>query len=371
MDLVGIDRPLSQETYGLLADKFQLDRSQIAIGTSHTHTGPVVGQNLSALHYRLVSPQQQALIDQNAKKFPVEVVNVVEQAIDRLAPSQLTCGSGAATFAVNRRNNREQDVATSCGRPTRRSIRPRCARVGGARCVGTVVTAVVFEYACHSTVLSFYQRSGDYPGFAQLELKSLHPGCLALFFADCGADQNPLPRRSVELAQHYGRRLCDAVDGVLLTSNMKPVATSLTTNYRKIDLPLDSPPDRAQIERDAQSDNKYVVTRAKMLLEQLGQGVSLSQSYPYPIGTWTLGGDVQFITLGGEVVVDSALRLKSGLSGTKTWVAAYANDVIAYIPSRRVLHEGGCEGGDAMLYYGLPAIWAPAVENAIVDEVHQ
>ena len=152
---------------------------------------------------------------------------------------------------------------------------------------------------------------------------------------------------------------------------MKPVATSLTTNYRKIDLPLDSPPDRAQIERNAQSDNKYVVTRAKMLLEQLDQGVSLSQSYPYPIGTWTLGGDVQFITLGGEVVVDYALRLKSGLSGTKTWVAAYANDVMVYIPSRRVLHEGSYKGGDAMLYYGLPAIWAPAVENAIVDEFHQ
>lgn len=110
LDLVGIDRPLSQEICGLLADKFQLDRSQITIGTSHTHTGPVVGQNLSALHYRLVSPQQQALIDQNAKKLPVEVVNVVEQATDRLAPSQLICGSGAATFAVNRRNNREQDV---------------------------------------------------------------------------------------------------------------------------------------------------------------------------------------------------------------------------------------------------------------------
>ena len=44
---------------------------------------------------------------------------------------------------------------------------------------------------------------------------------------------------------------------------------------------------------------------------------------------------------------------------------------MAYIPSRRVLREGGYEGSGAMIYYGLPTVWAPAVENAIVEEVHR
>ena len=73
--------------------------------------------------------------------------------------------------------------------------------------------------------------------------------------------------------------------------------------------------------------------------------------------------------LGGEVVVDYALRLKVELSGKKTWVAGYANDVMAYIPSRRVLREGGYEGGGSMPLYGLPTIWSPAIENDIIDGV--
>ena len=49
----------------------------------------------------------------------------------------------------------------------------------------------------------------------------------------------------------------------------------------------------------------------------------------------------------------------------------YANDVMAYIPSLRVLKEGGYEGGGAMVYYGLPTVWGPAVEERIVTAVHQ
>jgi hypothetical protein len=83
-----------------------------------------------------------------------------------------------------------------------------------------------------------------------------------------------------------------------------------------------------------------------------------------------MGDDLQFIHLGGEVVVDFALRLKAELGGAKTWVAGFANDVMAYIPSKRVLLEGGYEGATAMVYYGLPTTWGPNVEEAVVAEVH-
>ena len=75
------------------------------------------------------------------------------------------------------------------------------------------------------------------------------------------------------------------------------------------------------------------------------------------------------VTLGGEVVVDFALRLKQEHGDERTWVAGYSNDVMAYIPSRRVLTEGGYEGAGAMVYYGLPSPWAPTVEESIVTAV--
>jgi len=75
---------------------------------------------------------------------------------------------------------------------------------------GGKLEAVLFGYACHPTTLSFQTWCGDYPGFAQLELEASHPGATAMFVNTCGGDQNPLPRRSVELCQRYGQMLAAA-----------------------------------------------------------------------------------------------------------------------------------------------------------------
>ncbi len=103
--------------------------------------------------------------------------------------------------------------------------------------------------------------------------------------------------------------------------------------------------------------------------QMLNQG-EISNTYPYPIAVWKLGREIDFVHLGGEVVVDYALRLKSELNGTRTWVAGYANDVMAYIPSRRVLAEGGYEGGGSNVYYGLPGLWHQESEAKIIKAVH-
>ena len=146
----------------------------------------------------------------------------VAQALARLEPCRVAWGSGRATFATNRRENRpEADV------PQRRTAGHLQGPVDHAVPVLSIhdiagtLKAVLFGYACHATTLSGYQWCGDYPGYAQLELEKKHPGCVALFFAGCGADQNPLPRRSVALAEHYGERLATAVNTVLLTTQMQ------------------------------------------------------------------------------------------------------------------------------------------------------
>jgi neutral ceramidase len=368
LDLVGIERELSLSLCAALKERYALERAQIALCTSHTHTGPVVARNLRPMHYLLLDAAQQKLIDQYADFLEQQVVAVVGQAIERLAPSQLSWGSGTATFAVNRRNNPEAQVPQLREQNALKGPFDHDVPVLAVKSADGRLTAVMFGYACHATVLSFYQWSADYPGFAQIELEKSHPDCVALFWAGCGADQNPLPRRTVELAQDYGKQLATAVDAVL-AKEMSPVSAKLTALYREIDLPLGTLPTRDEIEQDAKSSNKFVAARGKMLLGELDAGRPLKTTYPYPVATWRLGDEIQFVILGGEVVVDYSLRLKTELAGTKTWVAGYANDVMAYIPSRRVLREGGYEGGGAMVYYGLPTAWAPAVEEAIVEEV--
>ncbi len=368
LDLVGIDRELAGRVCRQIAQQHDLKRADIALCTSHTHTGPVVGRNLRAMYWRLDEAQWQQ-VDRYTARLEAQLVELAKRAFAALEPCRLAWTYNTCTVAVNRRNNREAEVPRlrAEGRlvgPVDHDVPVLAVRDGENR-----LRAVVFGYACHATVLDSYLYSGDYPGFAQMEIEKALPGVTALFWAGCGADQNPIPRRRVELAKAYGRRLAQSVLRAL-DATMVPIEGPLRTAYAEIDLPFDKLPTREQIEREAQSSNHYTASRAKLLLEQIDRDGSLSPTYPYPVQLWQLGRQVRFIILGGEVVVDFALRLKREL-GPGTWVAAYANDVMAYIPSRRVLNEGGYEGGGAMVYYGLPTVWAPQVEELIVRKVHE
>lgn len=371
LDLVGIERQLSSAIFEQLQSKYGLARDQVVLNCSHTHSGPVVARNLRPMHfYGLDKAQQQQVLDY-ADKLQANVVTVVGQTLERLAPAKLEWGSGKAGFAVNRRNNKEPEVPAirERGQPLNGPVDHDVPALAIKDAAGKL-SAVAFGYACHSTVLSGYDWSGDYPGFAQIALEKAHPDCIALFWAGCGADQNPLPRRTQELAEKYGNRLATAVDEVL-QQPMQPIEGSIKTSHADIPLALATLPTRDELVAQTNDTNKYIAMRAKMLLEDIDAGQSLTQTYPYPITRWQLGPDVQWYFLGGEVVVDFAIRIKAELSGPKTWVGGYTSDVMAYIPSRRVLTEGGYEGGGAMVYYGLPTVWSEKVEEQIVQEVHR
>ncbi|MBI3865790.1 MAG: neutral/alkaline non-lysosomal ceramidase N-terminal domain-containing protein [Planctomycetia bacterium] len=364
LDLVGIDRDFSQAVCAALKEKYKLERRQVALCTSHTHSGPVVGRVLLSM-YSFDDEQRQLVADYTAD-LENKLVALVGEAIANLSPARIAWSNGHSTIAVNRRNNREPEVPQVREQGLLKGPVDHEVPVLSVRRLDGKLAAIVFGYACHATVVDFYQWSGDYPGFAQIELEKSHPGAVALFFAGCGGDQNPLPRRTVEYAQEYGRSLARSVDAVL-AGVMKRVEGGLVTRYVEVPLALDTLPSRDAIAKQLESTNKYEVSRAKLLLKQIDGGRPLSPTYPYPLQAWFLGPELQWVTLGGEVTVDYSLRLKRELGTGRTWVAAYTNDVMAYIPSRRVLKEGGYEGGGAMLYYGLPTVWSDAVEETIVE----
>jgi hypothetical protein len=365
LDLCGIDRELSDRIRNALLDRGKLGRDGIVLACSHTHSGPVVGTNLLTMYK--IDDAERARITAYARFLEQAVVSVAERALDGLEPAQLSWGVGRCDFAVNRRNNKESDVP---------DLRARLALQGpvdhdvpvlrAARFDGRDV-AIVFGYACHCTVLDAYQFCGDYAGFAQLELESRFPGAQAMFVAGCGADLNPIPRRQLPLAEHYGKDLA-ASTAAALAGAMRPINGPLDANYEEIPLAFDKLPSRNQIAKDISSDNFYVASRAKHLLKKIETRGALDSTYPYPVQVWRLG-DLVWVLLGGEVVVDYSLRLKYNLGSSQTWISAYCNDVMAYIPSLRVLKEGGYEGGGAMVYYGQPAPWSAEVEEKIVEAI--
>jgi hypothetical protein len=239
-----------------------------------------------------------------------------------------------------------------------------------ARDADKQLKAVLFGYACHSTTLSFYQFCGDYSGFAQRYLEEKHPGMTALFMAGCGGDQNPYPRGELDLCKQHGRALANAVEAAFLTYP-RSVRGPLRVALDEVVLEFAAPPSRAQLEKESQSNNKWERQHAEVLLKELEEAGKLRTTYPIPVQVVRFGEDLILAALPGEVVVDYSLRLKAELTEPAVWVAGYSNDVFGYLPSLKVLKEGGYEGGGAMRYTSLPGAFAPSVEKLVVDKVHE
>jgi hypothetical protein len=368
LDLVGIPREVSLAVCAEIKKKHGLPREVVLLNVSHTHSGPVVGSNLRTMYF--LDAEQSARVEEYTKSLQSKIVSLVGDALAALKPARVEWGNGHATFAVNRRNNKEADVPKLREQGMLKGPADHDVPVLAVRDPDGRLKAVAFGYACHATVLPFYQWCGDYPGFAQLAVEKLHPDAVALFWAGCGGDQNPLPRRSVALAEEYGKRLAEAVEAVI-AAPMTPLESRFTAAYEEIPLAFGDLPSRDNLVRDTTAKDKYVAERARLLLKRIEKEGSLSGTYPYPVQTWQFGNSFTWIALGGEVVVDYSLRLKCELGTTATWVAGYSNDVMAYIPSLRVLKEGGYEGGGAMVYYGQPTAWSPRVEESIIRAVHE
>ncbi|HUQ69926.1 MAG TPA: neutral/alkaline non-lysosomal ceramidase N-terminal domain-containing protein [Planctomycetaceae bacterium] len=367
-DTLGISKPIYDEVVQRLGQSHGLTRAQIMLHASHTHCGPVLKSALYDIYP--LDAEQIAKIEKYSAWLTDTIVDTVSAAIKDLQPATLVRGQGSAGFAVNRRNNREPDVPRL--REQGKLLGPvdHSVPVLAVKKPDGSLKAVVFMYACHNTTLSFDQFCGDYAGFAQYALEDRHPGATAMFVLGCGADQNPLPRRTVELCQQYGIQLADAVDAVL-KNPLQPVSPKLQTEIELADLALGALPEKSKMEAMAAAAPNYSQRWAARILKEQAAGATLPTSYPYPIQAWRLGGEQLWIALGGEVVVDYSLKFK-GRYGEGAWVTGYANDVMAYIPSHRVLLEGGYEGQSSMMVYGLPAErWGADVEDRVTAGVER
>jgi len=367
LDVCGITRDVEIPVVKEIEKQTGIPRAAIALSVSHTHCGPVVGENLLSMYP--LTPQELAKTVTYTNVLKTKLAKVAAEAVAALQPAQISWGVGKADFAVNRRENPADQVP---------ALRQKLALKGPVDHDVPVLVAkspdgkpfgILTQYACHCTTLDYDKYSGDYAGYTQIELEKAFPGAVALFAAGCGADANPLPRRDEAMAIKYGKELAVATANVV-NYGLKPLAgDKLAFAFEEIPLKLSKTPTKADLEKELADKNIYIAARAKVLLKKLAETGSLSPTYPYPVQVWKLGTDIDWILLGGEVVADYSLRLKRSNGDSRTWVTAYTNDVCAYIPSLRVLKEGGYEGATSMIYYALPSPWAESVEEDIFASI--
>jgi hypothetical protein len=358
-DLLGFTRDMWQPISEAVEKRYGVSADRLVLNASHTHSGPVTGQ-IGRPSYEL-NAEQADVVHRYTKRVVEQVIELAGRAIERLEPASLSFGQGFAGFAVNRRRvgHREYPGPVDHDVPVLRIQGPD----------GNLL-AVLFGYSCHATVLNDYEINADWPGFAQEAIETAHPSAVAMFVNGCGADQNPLPRRRVELARKYGEILAIAVE-LVLDAEMKPLSGPLRTALDTVDVRFQEPPSRQEFENIAETNKSYEGRHAEQMLETLEQKGKLPASYPYLAQVWRFGDSLTFISLSGEVVADYSLRFRRKYGWEATWVSGYNNDVFAYIPTARIVREGGYEGATSMINYGHPAPFAESVEETIANKVEE
>ncbi|HWI59479.1 MAG TPA: neutral/alkaline non-lysosomal ceramidase N-terminal domain-containing protein [Bacillota bacterium] len=356
-------QPVLQE----LTAKYQLGRGQVAVVSSHTHSAPVLEATLTDMTQP--SAPDRACIQKYSHLLQAKLVEVVGAALLDCQPATLEQGLGRATFAMNRRVYQGDKVVFGDNPDGPVDWDVPVLRIKGTN---GAVRAIVFGYACHGTSVrtgdDWYVVSGEYMAYARQQLEAHQPGAVALFFTGMGADSDPAPRGTLLEAKRHGLELAGAVIGVL-DRPMRPVRGAFKLAYEEVELPLVAPPGREQLEKDAQSQDPAVKGRAESYLKLVNAGQPLPESLKLPLGILRLGDDLSFVLMGGEVVVDYSRRIKRLLGADHPWTIGYAYEVPCYIPSARLIKEGGYETESSLMYYGYYGPFRGGIEMQLLNRL--
>lgn len=345
-----------------IMDRTGLARDQILLNSSHTHTGPSQAE----------SPDKESYLDASlvrdlfyyTERLKKIVVETAVAATADASPAMLFHGTGVAPFVMNRREPSRRGIVLGHNPkgPADRSVPVlKITDLNGN------ITGVVFGTACHLTTIPprDNQLCGDFAGFAQIDLEERHPGAQVMFMQGCGGDAGPYPTGSLELSEQHGLTLANEVDRVLDMKNLSTVSGPLATEYQKLELPLRGEMTIEQIkelEKGPAQWRRWVGSRMRIRHEEKQ---AWPDYYAAPFAVWQFGDSLTLVGLSGEVVVDYVARLSEELGPLDLWISGYCNDVFGYLPSARVLAEGGYEtrglyGGDA---------FSPQVEQVVVAGV--
>ncbi|MEL7587567.1 MAG: neutral/alkaline non-lysosomal ceramidase N-terminal domain-containing protein [Prolixibacteraceae bacterium] len=366
-DLVAFPKVVSDRIRDGLQAKMGLSRAQIILNSSHTHSGPVLSEALTDIYPMDDSQKQQ--VEQYTDWLAGQIVALGQKAQKDAEGVTIYSQNGVVRFQVNRRHNTEKNVTAQTALSGPNDFAVPVLKITDKK---GKIKALAFGYACHPTVLGLYQWSGDYAGFAQIELEKKYRGATALFFQGAGADMNPMPRHTVALAQQFGQELAAAVVRVL-NEEMKALDPELATAYSEIDLELNPAFSKDELERlksMEKTEKGYLAYKSKWaerMLTELDRHGKLPASYPYPVQVWRIG-DQLLTALGGEVLVSYSIQLKRIL-GSGLFVLGYSNDVMTYIPSEDEIRRGGYEVESAPMVYGMPSTWKTGLEEKIIGEV--
>ncbi len=360
IDSIGLPAEITDRILEKLGRLHQLERKQVVLCATHSHTTPHLIGMLENLFAEPLNGAELEACKRYSDGLVDKVIDAVTEAMRQAEPCTLGLAESRFDMAVNRR----QPLPSGLPGPVDPSVR----LMQLTRRDGTPL-AIVFQYACHCTTITpeVNRVSADWAGLAASQLERVRPRCVAMPIIGCGADAKPKKKGSHEVAVQLGKELAQIIDEGL--KGLKPLSGKPQMRFSYVALAFERPKkDRLEAMQESQKPQERFFARS--MLDVWKRKGRIPETYPAPIHLWTFGTSLTWVFLGGEVVSDYQERLKRELGDQeKVWVAAYADDVFSYVASERMRNEGGYEVDGSMLYYNRPGRLESGTEEVIIRRI--
>ena len=373
-DIIGFGPVLSRAIKAEAKDKYGLREADLLLVGSHTHNGPVISERTLVDH-----PDQVRARDAYVDGLRGRILQAIGEALGALAPARLEWARGRGDIGMYRRVAKP-DGTWAFGDNPQGTVDPDLP-VMAVRAPDGRLRALFFTFACHCTSVrngkeGFYKIHPDWAICCSL-LEEKLAGTQVMFVTGCGADIDPAAKGPIGDAEKNGASMVSAVQSVLDGGKFVPVSGPIRTQARRIDLPLETL-DESVVAKMAETGKPAEKKLAADLQQKKLRGGPVS----FPILTWRFGSGPTIVALAGETCVEYALRLKRELGSDQVWPVGYANEVMCYIPSERVLRENGYESGWSLSWgrgvaafqmsgSGWQTPFALGLEDRIVSAVHE
>jgi neutral ceramidase len=363
-DILGFTGEVSEAICGRIAEQTGISRESILLNGSHTHYAPVASPHVAHLY----DESSKSAILRYVERLKSKTLEAAVEALSSMEPARLSWGTGFAPFVANRREFTDAGVKLGFNP---RGLVDRSVPVLRVDDSEGPLRAVFFSAAAHNVTIDNNSLSIDagYAGYAQAYIEREHPGVQAMFMTGCAGDANTYPCGTTELARQHGATLGAEVCRVL-NDRLSPVRGPLRIAFERVDLPLQEFGSRSEVEKvlDNKAPHKPQKFFVQHALELLDEGKPLPTHYNAPFTLWQFGDDLTLVGLSGETVVDYVPMVERSLGPLQLWVAGYCNDLFGYLPSARVLDEGGYETRG--LYVGV-GLFEPETQDVVIDTVER
>jgi len=366
IDALGSDRSFIDGIKDALLERFGLEHDQVLINFSHTHHSVFfTGLDEDKIDYT----EDEALF----RRMRETIVRLTERCLADRTEGELHIGRTISDFAVSRRKpDPEQGVVWQ---PYYEADIDKELLVLKLTDRSGAVRGILYNYGCHTTAMGPQMLlSNDFAGKTSSVLEEAYPGATALFLQGCAGELKP--RRSAdgdrfrslsyEEMEQAGAELAHEVMTVLESGSFRKIRCRFRTMLTEPLLYTEQTGAEAYEPWLAHASTFYR-TSAKRTIDAIRDG-TIRDRLPYCICLWHLDADTRLVAMEGEVSTEYALLVKRLLSPHTTLMLGYTNGVYGYIPTRKMIREGGYEA-TCNFFFNLRGPWVPEIEDIIIGQI--